>query len=524
MNRKILVLICVFILSRTFFINPFPIFFDSPEYLARFSNVSYINAIASGHLPFHIGYMIIFWPIFHLANFFRINPPYAVIFIQIILSAAAVYCFYRSIEVITNKRVAEIAAVICSLTPLYWTINESIMVESTYINLFLISLFFLTQYAKSKIHSNLFLLLGCSAFGLGLLTNPIIILWTPLLFFVTSFMRGKEAIKLLTSFSVTLLISLLISSYFIAHALRLSIFDAMSQYLFGVDIKFIPYIPSVLIFLRFIRNAAIPLFQSNTSIILVLSIISLVKLFKNNKRLFTASCLWIFPAALSYQLFDPLLFGRHGVISIFGFAFLAAIILEKRKILFYTTIIYLVLVSVPTLLLLKQPIPYLETSKFVKTLPQGLLVETHFARPQIEGNYSGQIMFINHPGWSKRALEETIDSDLNRNKPVFITSQALSDPYGIYSGPFLYPLSLSYAKMPELADVIPSYRLEKYVTIDKLAGLSIYKIVSKEKFKYPEIPRLNNNRRQIIYFDPINQLLLFIERAKIIQSQSIIKG
>lgn len=524
MNRKVLIPLCVFIISRFIFINPLPVFFDSPEYLARFSNPNYFQAMSSGHTPFHAGYIMLFWPIFHIAKLLEINPPFTIIFAQIIISAIAIYCFYRFTAIISNYKIATIASIILSLTPIYWIINVSVMAELTYINFFLISVLFVALYAKNKSYQNYYLLIGCISFGLALLTNPLVGLWLPFILSVVFYLRKERVLLLFLSIGMTVFLAILINSFLIAYAYHAPIQNGIHQYLFGEDIKIAPNVSSVILITRFIRNAFIPILQNSTTIVFILSVISFMKIFHINKKLFVVTLLWISPSILTNQWFDPLLFGRHGIIAGFGLAFLASILLEKRKLLFFLTIGYLLIVSLPALNLLRQPIPYIEMGKFTQTLPKGLLIETHFARPQVEGYYSGKIIFVNQPGWDKKKLEEEIDSYLNNKQPIFITSQALSDPYGIYSGPFLYPLSLSYAKKFELEDIGSQYLMRKYATIDKNAGLTIFKIVSKEKTKYPDIPKLNRNRHRIDYFDPITQLWFLIDKAKIIQSHNIIKG
>lgn len=523
MNRKIFILLGIFILSRVLFINPLPVFFDSPEYLSRFSNPNYFQAIVSGHMPFHAGYIMLFWPVFQGAINLNLNPSFAIIFTQIIFSAIAMYCFYRFVETITNEKIAITTTIITSLLPIYWITNVTIMVETAYINFIFISLFFLSSYAKKKAHSKLNLIIGSASLGLALLTNPLVILWMPFLLSVVYLLKKGKIVYVLPAIIIATILTILINGFFVAKFLQIPVFDGIYKYLFDEDLNVMPNISSFLMILRFIRNAFLPVLQNNTAIILLLSIISLLKVFKINKKLFIVAFLWIFPSLIVNQWFNPLLSGRHGIIADFGFAFLAGIFLEKRKILFYIVIIYILIVSLPALSLLKQPMPYLVEQKFVQTLPKGLLIESHFARPQIEGHYSGKVIFINQPGWNKKELEVTIDNYLNSKKPVFITSQALSDPYGLYSGPFLLPLSLSYAKNFELEDIILSYSVKNYATIDKNAGLYIYKIISKEKSQYPLIPILKYNRHRIDYFDPISQLWFLIERAKIIQIHNIIK-
>jgi len=521
MTKKVFVLLCFFVFSRIIFINPLPVFFDSPEYLSRFANPNYFQAILSGHFPFHAGFIALFWPIYHLDLTLNLNPAYAVILAQILLSVIAVYCFYRFTIIMTNKNTALLAVIIASLFPIYWITNVSIMTESTYVNCFIISLSLISIYAK-KNTAIYYLIAGCILFGSSMLTNPLIILWSPFLVSVVYFLDTKKTLKATLAVVATILFIVFINGFLVAKFMQIPLLTGIHKYLFGEDLSVIPNVSSFLTIFRFVRNALLPPIQNNTILVLFLSILSLVKIFKIKKKLFIVSFLWIFPLIIVNQWFNPLLSGRHGIIAEFGLAFLCAIYLEKRKILTIIVICYILIISLPALVLLKQPVPYLEEQKYIRDLPKGLLIDSHFARPQIQGYYPGTVYFINEPSQTGD-LGKMIDRYLSGNIPVFVTSQALSDPYGLYTGPYLYALSLSYANKFQLDGSLP-YLLNRYQAIDNDANIIIYKIVSKGNSQYPDIPNLSANRRRIDYFDPINQLWFLMERAKIIQSQNIIRG
>jgi hypothetical protein len=523
MSRKIFFLLCAFILSRIVFINANPVFYDSPEYISRFLNSNYLQAITSGHIPFHAGYILLFWPIFRLSQILNMNPSYSVIILQIIFSAISIYCLFRFVEIISDKKTAVITAIISSITPLYWIINVSIMTESTYINFFLISIFFLAKYYKKNAH-RLYSIFGYIFYGLAMLTNLLVILWIPFLLSVIYFLKRKKIKSALLCIILTTAITILINGSLIAYGFHLPLPAGIHNYLFGEDIKVIPSVFSFLSIMRFVRNFFVPIFQNNTVLITILAAFSLIKVFNISKIIFFIALLWISPAIITNQWFDSLLLGRHGTIAVFGTVFLVAVLLKRKRISYILVIVITLFTSLPALNLIRQQTPYLEEKEYLNKLPEGLLIDTHFARPQIEGYYSGKIIFVNQPGWDKNGFSKTIDKYLDNKKPVFVTSQALSDPYGLYLGPFLHPLSLSYADKFGLEDVLTSYSLKKYIAIDRDANIIIYKILFKSKSKYPIIPRLSYNRRQINYFDPIIQLWFFIERANTTQSHIIIKG
>src|SRR3989344_7354275 len=210
MNRKIFILLCLFILSRLIFINYLPTFFDAPEYLDRLSSPDYFNAIISGHLPLHIGYILLYWPIFRSAIFFGLNPSLTIIITQILLSIIGIYSFYRFTEIITNNKIALLGTLIAILTPLYWVMNVSIMAESTYINFFLISLFFLVKYGKEKVHSKFFLFTGFIFFVFTLFTHPLAVLWLPFLISVIYFLKKERVFIIFYGLIASIIIAFLI--------------------------------------------------------------------------------------------------------------------------------------------------------------------------------------------------------------------------------------------------------------------------------------------------------------------------
>src|ERR1700691_848625 len=106
LKYQIIFLFVLFFLSRIFFINSQAVFFDSGEYLHLFSLNNFINSLADGHIPLHLGYLLLFWPVFHTAIFFHINPRNFVIFIQIVLSGLTLFCFYQFVAFISDKKTA----------------------------------------------------------------------------------------------------------------------------------------------------------------------------------------------------------------------------------------------------------------------------------------------------------------------------------------------------------------------------------------------------------------------------------
>lgn len=504
-------LIFLYFLSRILFYNAGPVFFDSPEYLDRLENPSFAQGLVSGHLPLHAGYILLFWPIYHLAVLVNLNPSVTVIIVQILLSFSAVLAFYYIVKSLFNYRIAIISAIIISLIPIFWISNITIMMETTYVSTFILCLLFLTKYTYQNKNNNLYLFLFLLAFIISFLTHLIIILWIPFMLFFVYQKNKEKLISFIFILVIAVLLSSLINGYFIAVSNNANIYNGIKAVYISKLGENVGIMTNINGFLSYFRNLIIPLFRNNTLLISVISLFGLISLFINNKKLFFLLLLWAIPSVITNQWWDSLLFGRHSLISSFGLSTLVATVLYKRKFLFYIVLIYLVVTVLPAIILLNTKIPYIEEAKVIETLPsKGLLIESHFARPQIDKVYRGDTIFVEEPGWNKTKLAENIKQNLREQKPVFISSQALSEPYGLYSGPYLHSLSLSYKKDYVLKNIITDFTLKEYKTISRRDNLIIYKIISSKQSSYPEITNLKYSKRRLDYHDPFMQLWFVI--------------
>ncbi|RJQ25585.1 hypothetical protein C4577_05475 [Candidatus Parcubacteria bacterium] len=506
-KNYIVVLIVLFFVSRLFFINSQPVFFDSLEYIERLNMNSLLQAMASGHMPLHSGYILIFWPIFKFGQFINTNPVQLVIIFQILLSSVTIICFYKIIESIFNKQLALKSSIIASLIPLFWITNSVIMIESSYVSFFFISLYLIIKSLRSN--KKIFLLFGLISFGISFLIHIAVLLWLPLFFYLTYLSNPKNIkYQVLPYFIASFIVFNIILGYFISIStgknLLASVFYIYTSKMnehgnLQLDTEGI---------IVYLRNIVIPLLRNNTTIVFLLGSISLLITFFKNKKVFIVFLLWMLPVLITNQWWDSLLIGRHAILAGFGFALSCALLTSRTKF-FYVLVLYLLIVSIPNLFLLREKIPYLEEAKTIQSLPKnGLLIESHFARPQVDKTYQGKIVFVDEPGWDKEGLGHEIKTRLRNSKPAYVSSQALSEPYGLYSGPYLHSLSLSYKKEFVLKDVIKQFSLKEYKTINKEDNLIIYEIVSNKPSEYPEIKILNDHRRRMDYYDPLIQLWL----------------
>jgi hypothetical protein len=501
----------LFLISRIFFINTQGVFFDSKEYFNLFTNPNYLVAITNGHFPPHEGYIILFWPLFQLINYFHGNATYAVILGQIILSFFTLYCFYAFIKYIANTQIAIYAVILASLTPLFWIINVTLMMENAYAAFYFVSLLLLIKYLKNNKKTPL-LHLSLLIYSLAIVTQTIVILWAPLYLFVVYIKQKKLFAKVLIYMIIYFATFSVINVIFISNVIdmqpqitfrNLYLSKASEFSALQFDLKGI---------LIFGRNFLIPLFRNNSILLVLLSLLSLIILYKKNIKLFFIGVLFILPAIYTNQWWDSLLNGRHALLAGFGIAFLVACLLQTKRFVFFLVIIYLLIVSVPALNLLRYPIPYLQEAQYAKSFPKNaLFIESHFARPQVQDTVKARTIWVNEPAWPIDKLTQIINSYLDEKRDVYISSAALSEPYGLYSGPYLHNITLSYISPPILQPVLTHDKFKLYKTLNAADNLYIYQITSTSGGSYPASIQLQNSYRRIDYTDPLSFLFRLVE-------------
>lgn len=502
-------LLFVFFLSRLPFINSSAVFFDSGEYLSLFAKSNFFQALYTGHFPLHIGYIIFGWPVWHLAKLLNINPGSTVILGQILLQTLAVYCLYYFISYISDRKIALISALIISLVPLFWITNEAIMMENAYVPFFCFSLYFLAKYLKKGKDWSLHL----SAFFLTftILTHLLVVLWIPFYLSVV-FIKSRKVFYHTLTILVFYLVSFSLLNIFMISTFTGIAPSRVATYLYlSKQQEFALSNPSIHIFLVSIKNLVILLFTNFSGILVIIGTISVFKELRKKSKIAVPALLWIIPAYITSQFWDSLLPGRHNLIAAFGFSFLAAIFLKNKPRLIPLVFLYLLLISLPTVNLLNKTVPYLEEAKFVSALPvDSLLIETHFAKPQVESTFKGKVMAVNQSGSENFVIDRKIKENLNKNKPIFISSGALLEPYGLYSGPYLHALTLSYLHGFQLKDLATKYTLKPYKTINSTDNLYLYQLISDKPSPYPEIIKLRNSKRRIDFYDPISRALTYL--------------
>ena len=491
----------LFWLSRVYFWNWGEVMFDSKEYLERWASNSLGQAIISGHPPLHSGYVFTFWPVFALFKSLKLDPAVGVLLGQTILAFLTVIFFYKIVVLLKNEVVALRAAVLLSILPIFWLVNEVIMMETTYLCFWTISYYYLLRFTDKKGKDIKNLALASTFWILAFLTHTVVIMWMPL-FLVTVWIRRPSSLRVFLAVGfMTLLIASSINAYFLALGSDSSF--AYGWYLlYGAKFNEHAHFTSLILgVLRYVRNWLMPLGYNNTWLLLTIALVSLVKVLIKDKKQAILILAWFLPSLVTNQWWDSLLFGRHALIASLALVIVVSETLSGRW--FKLLSVSVLVIALSGISLLKRPIPYLKLAAAVKDLPQnGLYIESHFARPQVDGVYQGKTIFVDEPGWDLAALPNEINKYLTSDRVVMISAQALSEPYGLFCGPVLHNLSLSYKNPLILTELSKQYRFEKRVSLNPEINLEIYQVYKGEG-NQPKIKILQNSNRRLDYLDPL---------------------
>lgn len=508
------VLLLVFLASRVFFMNPGNVFFDSKEYLTRWAEPSLWTAITSGHTPLHNGYILTFWPVFQVSSLFTRTPEYIVILFQVLLSAGIMIFFYRAVTVLFSKPVALKASVILALSPLFWITNGTVMMETTYLFYWIGAVYFLLEYLTKK-RGRKNLILAGAFWAMAFWTHTVVILWIPLILYLMWMMDKRKFRRVALMGGWSLLIASMVNAWLLGVArgqgwwtgfydLYLSKFGEHAEITDGVTT-----------FLRYFRNWLVPMFYNYNGLLIVLAILGFFYLVNRKKKMAVLFFLWLAPTLMANQWWDSLFYGRHSLIAVFALTILAS--LAAKRWWYLLLVMYLGFCSTSSLSLLRKESPYQSMLPEINKLaPGGLLIESHFARPQTNTEYFGEIFFVGEPGYDESALPQKIDDFLKLGKPVFVTGQALSEPYGLFNGPYPHSLTLSYKQTSLLYDLSQKYSFDQIAKVEESSNLTIYQVQDRPGH-YPTSPRLSNSVRRLDHRDVISKMVLglfIVEKAR----------
>lgn len=511
MQKKWFLAGVIFFVSRLVFINFGPVFFDSPAYLRRFADPLLLHALRDGHFPLHIGYILFGWPLYSLASNYLKHPEFAICLFQIFLWIFASYSFYNLVLIwFKNKKTALLSLLYFSLTPLLWITQVTIMMDSLYVALFIIAWYLYMKGSETAKYTIRYYMLASIILLFSLLTHFAGFVFFPALIFSVIFFGNQKnkrtRILFFTFLSGSVFIYIVCNIFLMGIRIYAEgiygLYHDKAQLTFGIH--------SILVF---IRNAFIPVLRSNTVLLSLIAFLGFITQFRKNFKLFVLGFLILAPMIFINQWWDSLLMGRHALLGTVGIAMFGAIFVTTRPRIALVSYLYLLIAVIPALFLLRSPIPYIQIqNEYTKIPGNSLYIESHFARPQIQIKQHTEVVFLDEPGWNTPLLSDRVDEALDQGRRVFVSSQALSEPYGLYSGPYLHPISLSYKKEFILFEELKGkYSFKEFSVMSKKDNLILYEINkrnSSEESIYPYVPRLIGSSRRIDYFDPIIQLWL----------------
>lgn len=503
------ILLILFVISRVVFINSKSVLFDSKEYLDLFANPKFSLAITTMHTPLHEGYMFMFWPVFQIAKHFTSDPAYFVVITQIVLATITIYCYYKFISLISNNTTALFSSIIIALTPLFWITNVTITIEISYVSAFFVSLYFLTKYILCS--KNIYLYISVLLLTYSALTYSAVILWIPVYLCISFYKKKSDSIKIFTLVFLSLLFFGLTRIIILSRIFNTNPF-LMFHALYTSNITQVGSVKDNFDGLLILIRNFIPNLRNYTSIVFIISLISLIFSYKTNKKIFFLCLLWVIPILYTNQWWDSVFMGRYSILTGFCFSFLTGYFINRYRFLSIPLFFYMLLVSVPALFLLKTATPYLQEAQYVKTLPKNsLLIESHFALPVLQNCCQFKILGVNRPDIGNPKIRDAINNYLKNKRPVFVSSAAISDPYGLYTGPYLHPLSLSYQHDFELKPLLINYRWKVYKIINANDNLIMYQILAHGNSDYPYVKNMQRQYRRLDYYDPITRIWWYLE-------------
>jgi hypothetical protein len=490
----------LFFVLRLPFISSSLLFFDSPQYAERLLLPNFWQAIVSGHPPLHSGYILVLWPIAQIAKFFSFDPILTVKVFSVFLGFFGFLALFHLLKNIFNKNVALKILFLLAFTPILWLANLDLLVVNVYFPFFFFSLFAgFKALTSGKL--KYFFLTGIFLMVIFLTHSITLIYWPGAFLFLISFSKTKDSFKkLFSSFFMAFLLAnfFLFSFYTLGRGMTAS--EAFYWLFLGKLNEHAQFFPLWLGFLRIVRNFVLVFCSNFTVIFTIAGLAAFFIVFKKRgRKLASALFIWFLPAILAAQWWDGLLQGRHLILATLPLAIAVALSFKK---LYPVILVNLVVAGLGAVLLTKPPTPQELVNRSLEKLPQnGIYLESHFWRPWTK--YPNAV-FINEPFWPKEKIKEIIENALGDNVPIFVSSQALSEPYGLYSGPVLHPLTLSFRNPPTLKFLEESYYLAAVATVSAEKHLVIYKIEAGEsKIGFKRNSATRWSRERVDFWDPV---------------------
>lgn len=430
----------------------------------------------------------------------------------------AVYIWYRLVKVLRNEKEAFYSSIMIMLFPYFFAANTNLMYESFLLLLQITSLYLVvssTLRGRLQVDTPVKITIGGILWGLSqsLFIGSLALL--PVCFYYI--LRSKShLISLILFISSGILTSIGIDLLSFGNLFLLFQKYSLFIYIPNYDEK---YSLSVFI-LRIIRNWLFhPLMVLSLSGFAIL-ILSMGKLFRDNKKQFLEYAVWLAPFIALTQYWGGWMIGRISLFLIFPASLIITQAFKDKRLR-----IIIILIILPT------TIYYASGQKQKSPLDNYFsLIKDIQARSAVMTSDYNRFLYVQHniPIYIYRGIsdntsqeEEFIKENLKKGKTVLIDSNGLRFPYYQIDSDFYQILSLGKIGVSQTPKILSKYDFKLYsqsINNKEIYFFEIMGLAKTRKVIEPEVFYTNNfyyiNQNKPYKFDPLANFLYLISRKK----------
>ena len=407
------------------------LFYDQIEYLAIVSTKNFWQVLSLGHFPIHPAFLAIFW----ITS--RIFTPNTTAFV---FGTASGILMYQVSKIIFKKGNFWLATLIFLLFPGVWLVNTNLMVHSTLLTFYLLSILLLLKKKEILFFLTVFLM-GMMHFDAAYWAPTALVF--PIIFRKETNFKNKDVVKFAILAASAILASAL-SYVFIYVFIRKDYGGSTEQLLayssFGL--------------LRIFRNIWYGFINSFGSLMPFLSAFLVVKNIRT-KLEWAAIIFFGMAISLGGAYWQGDLMQRR---IVFAGVFIALFVYRYLKNKSFLVILYLTPIIIANGILYyrdNSSMALAVMQKHIDELPKSqVLVQSHYYQPFTK--YDGTILWIGYDDLAQ------IDEYLDKNIRVFITKESVTAPYLLVVGNNYHITSVGKAGNSESRFLFKKYAFEKY--------------------------------------------------------------
>ncbi len=430
------------LISRFAFTSGYKDFFDSMQYVWRTDSGTLLDALSTGHAPFHPGYIFFTYCSNGLLHLFSIhNTELAASLPSLFFGSLTLLIFFAFTEKLFDTKTAVLASIFAAFVPYFWISNMSIIVDPTMIFFYLLSMYLYLIWLDKKGGKWYWLILSGFSFGWAMWAHTQIAFWA--LGFVGLLIykiQPKEWIRYVLK-SIPWIIGpiffICIYLFLLVHSGYTATYAEAAHYLFlgNAGDRMSPSL------MPGFRNYILVM----SLFLAILSAIGMIKLFIKNSKMAIFLTLWLVPGLFLGALYlYANLYGRASIIAMFPGIMAAAylltswqpkqkFILAMKYLLIFLAIFQLLYISFPIVnSYARERSAYDEMDKLRKTLkPDGGLIILSNLEKTLVG-YEGDNAVV----WEmpKDEINSKIEKAQKAGKPIFVDMDAMRFPYYQYDG------------------------------------------------------------------------------------------